>query len=77
MPLLLLGLPSTIFSNYSFLVHHTVNQDDRHLLAHAIASDFTVTRQFFQREHFFVTDQTPHPEIYIPIWREKEIKRGG
>jgi hypothetical protein len=32
------------FSDYSFLVHHPVNQDDQHLLAHATASDFTVTR---------------------------------
>jgi hypothetical protein len=35
-PLLHLGPP--IFSNYSFLVHHPVNRDDRHLLAQAIAS---------------------------------------
>jgi hypothetical protein len=28
------------FYDYSFIVHHPVNQDDRHLLAHAIASDF-------------------------------------
>jgi hypothetical protein len=27
----------SIFSNYSFRVHHLANQDDRHLLAHAIA----------------------------------------
>jgi ABC-type uncharacterized transport system fused permease/ATPase subunit len=25
------------FSDYSFRVHHLVNQDDRHLLAHAMA----------------------------------------
>jgi hypothetical protein len=24
-----------------FLVHHLVNQDDKHLLAHEMASDFT------------------------------------
>jgi hypothetical protein len=30
-------------------------------LAHAMASDFTVTWQFSQREYFFVTDQTPCP----------------
>jgi hypothetical protein len=28
-----------------FGVHHLVNRDDRHLLAHAIASDFSVTWQ--------------------------------
>jgi hypothetical protein len=27
------------FSNYSFLVHHPVNRDGWHLLAHAMASD--------------------------------------
>jgi hypothetical protein len=35
-----------ICSNYYFLVHHPVSRDDRHLLAHAIASDFTVTGQY-------------------------------
>jgi hypothetical protein len=35
------------FSDYSFRVHHPVNRDGRHLLAHAIiASDFIVTWQF-------------------------------
>jgi hypothetical protein len=42
-PLLLLGHP--FFSNYSFWVHHLVNQDDRQLLAHAMASDFSVAWQ--------------------------------
>jgi hypothetical protein len=40
-------------SDYSFLVHHPVNQDDRHLLAHAMASDFTVAWQYSQREQWF------------------------
>jgi hypothetical protein len=35
----------SIFSNYSFWVHHLVNQDDRQLLAHAMASDFSVAWQ--------------------------------
>jgi hypothetical protein len=43
-----------LFSDYSFWVHHLVNRDDRHLLAHAMASDFSVAWQF-QR------DQTPRP----------------
>jgi hypothetical protein len=30
------------FFNYSFWVHHPVNWDARHLLAHAMASDFSV-----------------------------------
>jgi hypothetical protein len=34
-----------IFSDYSFLVHHPVNQDDRHLLPHAMDSDFSVVWQ--------------------------------
>jgi hypothetical protein len=51
------------FPNYSFLLLHPVNQDDRQLHAHVMASDFTVAWQFSQREQlfcFFVTDQTPH-----------------
>jgi chemotaxis regulatin CheY-phosphate phosphatase CheZ len=36
------------FSDYSFHVHHPVNQDDRHLLAHAMASDFSVAWPFSQ-----------------------------
>jgi hypothetical protein len=30
------------FTHYSFRVHHLVNRDDRQLLAHAMASDFSV-----------------------------------
>jgi hypothetical protein len=30
------------FSDNSFLVHHPVNWDDRHLLANAKATDFSV-----------------------------------
>jgi hypothetical protein len=45
-------LPS-IFSDYSFLVHHPVNRINRHLLAHALAFDVTVTWQFSQREQSF------------------------
>jgi hypothetical protein len=36
----------SIFSNYSLIVHHPVNRDDRHLLAHAMASNFTVAWQY-------------------------------
>jgi hypothetical protein len=42
-PLLLLGPP--FFSYYSFWVQHLVNRDDRHLLALAMASDFSDTLQ--------------------------------
>jgi hypothetical protein len=37
-------LPS-IFSDYSFWIHHLVNRDDRQLLANAMASDFSVPWQ--------------------------------
>jgi hypothetical protein len=40
----------SIFSDYSFLVYHPVNRDDRHLLAHAMASGFTVAWYYSQRE---------------------------
>jgi hypothetical protein len=52
--------PPQFFSDYSFLVHHPVNRDDQKLLAHAMASDFTVAWQFSQREQFFM-NQTPCP----------------
>jgi hypothetical protein len=47
-----------------FLVHHLVNRDDRHLLAHAMASDFSVAWQCLSKRTivFFVTDQTPRPK---------------
>jgi hypothetical protein len=35
----------SIFSDCSFQVHQPVNQEERHLLAHAMASDFSVARQ--------------------------------
>jgi hypothetical protein len=37
-----LCLSSSLAIHYSFLVHHPVNWDDRHLLARAMASDFSV-----------------------------------
>jgi hypothetical protein len=49
------------FSNYSFWVH----PDDRHLLAHAMASDFSVAWQLLSKLTivFFITDQTPCPVL--------------
>jgi hypothetical protein len=41
-PLCLSSSSALQFFNYSFLVHHPVNRDGRHLLAHAMASEFTV-----------------------------------
>jgi hypothetical protein len=39
-----------------------VNRDDRHLLAHAMASDFSAAWQcLLKRTIFFVMDQTPRP----------------
>jgi hypothetical protein len=35
----------SIFSDYSFWVHHPVNRDDRQLLTHAMASDFSAAWQ--------------------------------
>jgi hypothetical protein len=55
-----------ILSDYSFFVHHPVNRDDRQLLAHAMASDFTVARQFSQLE-FSVMDQTTYMPL-IPLF---------
>jgi hypothetical protein len=39
----------SIFSDYSFWVHHPINWDDRHLLAQAKASDFSVAYLFFSK----------------------------
>jgi hypothetical protein len=39
----------SIFSNYSFRIHQLVKRDDRHLLAHAMASDFSVAWQFLSK----------------------------
>jgi hypothetical protein len=50
-PLLLLGPP--FFPIILFFVRHPVNWDDRHLLANSMASDFTVSCQYSQREQLF------------------------
>jgi hypothetical protein len=57
---LLLGPP---FSNYSFLVHHLVNQDDRHLLTHGNGLRLLSRMAVFSKRtiRFFVMDQTPRP----------------
>jgi hypothetical protein len=51
-PFLFLDPP--FFLEYSSIVHHPVNWDDRQLLAHVLASDFTALWQFSQREKLFV-----------------------
>jgi hypothetical protein len=49
-PLLLLSPP---FFRLFFRVHRPVDRDDWHLLAHAMASDFSVAWQFSQREQLY------------------------
>jgi hypothetical protein len=60
----------SIFSNYSFGIHQPVNQDDQRLLAHAMASDFSVAWQFLSKRTiiFFVTDQTPRTNLSRSIY---------
>jgi hypothetical protein len=57
----------SMFSDYSFWVHHLVNRDDRQLLARAMASDFSVAWQCLSKRTFifFVMDQTPRPHCPI------------
>jgi hypothetical protein len=40
----------SIFSDYSFGVHHPVNRNVRHLLARAMASDFSFAWQFLSKK---------------------------
>jgi hypothetical protein len=62
-PLCLSSSSALHFSDYSFRVHHLVNQDDLQLLAHAMTSDFSVAWQCLSKRTigFFVMDQTPPP----------------
>jgi hypothetical protein len=69
-PLLLLG-PS-LFSNSSFWVNHPVNREDQHLLAHAMASDFSVTWQFLSNRAIGLSLQIPYPTPYIFIQFSKQ-----
>jgi hypothetical protein len=74
-PLLLLGPP--LFSNYSFCFHHPVNQDDWHLLAHAMASDFSIIWQFSQREQ--LTRSLPARPVlkflsFFPVFKFERAK---
>jgi hypothetical protein len=58
-------LSPTFFAYYFFLVHHPVNWDDRHILANAMAYDFTVALQFSQREQSFFSLRTKLHTITI------------
>jgi hypothetical protein len=53
------------FSDYSFLVHHPVNRDDQHLLAHALASDFTVTWQYYNPDFYMLCFDYRQPEAFL------------
>jgi hypothetical protein len=53
-----------------FRVHHLVNLDDRHLLAHAMTSDFQPHGSFSQREQLFFhygSNSTPYELHYIYV----------
>jgi hypothetical protein len=73
-PLLL----SPPFSNFSFWVHHLVNWDDRHLLAHAMASDFSVAWLCLsKRTNVFLLRIKLHALLlqsislwYWPVWQD-------
>jgi hypothetical protein len=42
------------FSDYSFLVHHPFNHADRHILARAMASDFSVAWQQLEKYIYII-----------------------
>jgi hypothetical protein len=74
----------SIFSDYSFWVHHLVNRDDWHLLANAMASDFSVAWQCLSKRtivfllriklHSLKSD---HICMYLNIWLFLSIYSSG
>jgi hypothetical protein len=92
-PLCLSSSSALHFFRLFFLVHHFVNQDDQHLLTHAMASDFSVAWQCLSKRtigFFFVTDQTPRPsniefpkttdqawDVSGPTLVDSDLKDGG
>jgi hypothetical protein len=77
LPLLLLGPP--FFSDYSFWVHHLVNPDDWHLLAHAKASDFSVAWQCLSKRTMFFcygSNSTPLKKVYL-LYIVSEVQFGN
>jgi hypothetical protein len=68
----LVPLLSLALHFYSIRVHHLVSLDDQHLLAYAMASDFSVAWQSVSQSEqlFFVTDQTPRS---LPARFEKKL----
>jgi hypothetical protein len=72
-PLCLYASSALIFFKLFFRVHHLVNRDDRHLLAHALASDFSVAWQCLSKRTIFFcygSNSTPFELgnvcIYLP-----------
>jgi hypothetical protein len=57
----------SIFSHYSFWVHQLVNRDGQQLLAHAMASDFSVTWQCLSKRTivFFLLRIKLHAHLII------------
>jgi hypothetical protein len=51
-PLHLSSYSALLFCQLFFFVHHPLNLDDQHLLAHSMATDFTVAWQFFSKITF-------------------------
>jgi hypothetical protein len=62
----------SIFSDYSFCVHHPVNRDDQHLLARAMASDFSVTWKCFYFLFFMPSFSSGCTHMYW-VYRWKSI----
>jgi hypothetical protein len=58
-PLRLSSSLASVLLSFFGVAHHPVNRDDRHLLAHALASDFTVACQFSQREQLVKVKAIP------------------
>jgi hypothetical protein len=56
---------TSIFSNYSFWVHHLVNQDDRHILANAMALDFSVAWQCLSKRTIGFSSQIKPHVVYL------------
>jgi hypothetical protein len=59
-PLCLSSYLAHHFSDFSFWIHHPVNQDDLQFLAHATASDFSVSLK--ENNWFFVNRYELHAQ---------------
>jgi hypothetical protein len=72
---------ASIFSNYSFLVHHPVNRDDRHSLHLQLPLTSHSCLAVFSKRTivFFITNQTPSPylDLLSDIWKTLTIFNYG